>query len=603
MKKIVLLTVILSLLSCKTKHESTKESEKIASIKPYSNKDIDTKVAAIMAKMTQDEKIAQITGIRPRYLMDGNKLSLEKCRELIPHGIGHISQFACQLTLNPNELRDFVRELQHYLMTESSSKLPAIFHGEAITGLASKGATTLPQQLGVACSWNTNLVSELTTTTSINMRAAGATMALSPMLDMARTPHWSRIEESYGEDAYLTSAMGLAFIKGLQGDDPKKGIAATAKHFTGYGVKTQTDKLFYEELIMAQEVAIKLGDIKSVMNSYGKLKGIAVAKNKEIMTGLLRDKLGFDGVVVSDYGSVNLIYKGHKQADSPQHAGVLALKAGIDVELSDGQCFPLLPDALKKGLITQADIDLAVKRSLTMKGRLGLLDKNPIIGKDGDLDFDPPKFRKLAYKAATQAIVLLKNNGVLPLKKELKKIALVGPNAATYQCLLGDYTYQSMISFWMSTPFDPNYPKLVTLKEGLESKIGEDFKIKHERGCDWSAPLEAVINPTLGDDRLSKVKFMTIKDLPQPNLENAIKIAKESDVIIAAMGENYYLSGEGRERKGISLPGQQKAFVEKMIATGKPVILVLFGGRPQIITELEKKCAEKKVEMPLLIYY
>lgn len=587
MKSIYIITLFVVSLSC-----SSDRSFKVESmVSPFSTEEIDARIDAILGNMTLDEKLAQLEGIRPMEVMENGMLSLEKCREVIPHGIGHFCQFSSGLTKSPTELRDFVREVQNYLMTETPSKIPAIFHEEAITGFATQGATTFPQQIGMGCSWNPELVSKNTASTARIMRAAGATYALSPMLDISRTAHWGRIEESYGEDATLTSAMGLAFVKGLQGEDPRTGVAATTKHFAGYGTQNNNPKEFYEEYLMPHEVVIKLGQVKSVMPSYGKFKGIATVTSQEMLTTILREKVGFNGVVVSDYGAINLTYTGHKQASSPKEAGVMALLAGTDIELSEPICFPHLPEAIREGSIRMDVIDDAVRRSLIMKARLGLLDADPVIGRDGDLDFDPPEQRQLAYESACQSIVLLKNSDILPLKENVKKIALVGPNAATVHGLLGDYTYQSMISFWWSTPFDPNNPKLYTLKEGLSASLGDDVLIQHERGCDWSAPLESVVTAGLGDDRLSKVKMIAIEGLPQPDLQNALKISEESDVIIAAMGENIYLCGEGRERSGINLPGEQEAFVQKLIATGKPVILVIFGGRPQVVSHLEADCA------------
>ncbi|SDX89744.1 beta-glucosidase [Lutibacter oricola] len=586
MRVLSILLITFFLFSCSEKQEKPEQL-----ISNFSTSEIDQKVESIMSNMTMDEKLAQIQGIRPMEIMTDGKISLEKCREMIPHGIGHFSQFSSGLTMEPSELRDFVRSVQNYLMTETNSKIPAIFHEEAITGFATQGATTFPQQIGMGCSWNEELISKNTNSTRLNMRAAGATYALSPMLDISRTAHWERIEESYGEDAYLTSALGLAFVNGLQGEDLSSGVACTTKHFAGYGAQNNDPKELYEEYLMPHEVAIKLGGVKSVMPSYGKYKGMAVVANKEMLTTMLRDQVGFNGVVVSDYGSIRLTYKGHKQAKTMVEAGAMALNAGTDIELSEGQCFPLLPEAIQQNLTTLEKVNDAVRRSLIMKARLGLLDEKPQIGVDGELDFDPPVNRELAYESACQSIVLLKNNGILPLKKDIKKVALVGPNAASVYGMLGDYTYQSMISFWWSTKFDANNPKLVPLSEGLASKLGDNVIIQHERGCDWSAPLESKVEAGMGDDRLSKLKVMAIEGLPQPDLDNALKISKESDVIVAAVGENIYLVGEGRKRKGIKLPGEQEAFVEKLIATGKPVVLVIMGGRQQLVSKFEDKCA------------
>ncbi|BAX81091.1 glycoside hydrolase family 3 N-terminal domain-containing protein [Labilibaculum antarcticum] len=558
----------------------------------YSTPEIDAKVEALMSGMTMDEKLAQIMGTRIRDIMVDGKVSLEKCREHIPYGIGHFCQFSSGQALSPEELRDLVREIQHYLMTETRLKIPAIFHEEAITGFATQGATTFPQQIGVGCTWNPELVEKNTSSTAQNMRAAGATFALSPMLDLSRTAHWNRHQESYGEDAYLTSRMGVAFVQGLQGNDFKTGVAATVKHFAGYGTKNNNSKMLYEEYLMPHEACFKIAGAKSVMPSYGVYKALPVAASPTMLDQILRRDAGFDGLVVSDYGAITMLYKKYKVAKDSTMAAALALNAGMDIELSSPSMFPKLREALNQGLVTEELIDAAVKRSLIMKAKLGLLDKNPIIGKDGALDFDPPAFRKLAYETACQSIVLLENDGILPLKKEVKKIALVGPNAANVFGLLGDYTYQGMRSFWKQTTFDANNPKLVTVKEGLESRLAKDVQIKHERGCDWSAALEAKIDKEgFGDSRIEKLKMMTVSGLPQPNLKNAIKIAEESDVIIAVMGENLYLNGEGRWRNGIKLPGEQEAFVEQLIATGKPVVLVMLGGRQQVISKFSDQCA------------
>lgn len=582
LKQLLVLTALI-LASCQSKTTSPP---------PFTNPKVEAQVNTLMDEMTMDEKLAQIVGIRPRDIMVDGHFSDSLAQIVMPHGIGHFCQFSSGLVMSPEELRDFVREVQDYLMQETRLGIPAIFHEEAITGFATQGATTFPQQIGMGCTWNPALVKQNSSTTRKNMRASGATYALSPMLDISRTAHWNRIEESYGEDAYLTSTMGLAFVQGLQGEDISQGVAATTKHFAGYGTQNGQAKELYEEYLMPHEVVIKKGNVKSVMPSYGKYKGIAVAKNKEMLDTMLRQEIGFDGTIVSDYGAVALLHHGHKQAESKMHAGAYALNAGIDIEFSKPIAYPLLPEAVKAGLTNSETIDNAVRRTLIMKARLGLLDEKPEIGKDGALDFDPANYRQLAYESACQSIVLLKNNGILPLKKNYKKVALLGPNGNTVHCLLGDYTYQSMISFWHGKAFDPLVPKLVTLQEGLEQALPKQTQILQERGCDWSAPLESKIDTeSLGDDRLSKAKMIAIKGLPQPDYDKALAYANESDIIIAAVGENIYLCGEGRERKGIRLPGEQEAFVEQLLETGKPVILVMFGGRQQLVDRLENRCA------------
>ncbi len=560
--------------------------------KPFSTPEIDAKVDSIVSMMTMNEKLAQIEGTRIRELMVDGKLSIEKCRELIPYGIGHFCQFASGETMQPEQLRDLVREIQHFLMTETRLKIPAIFHEEAITGFASYKATTFPQQIGVACTWNPDLVEKNTATTAANMRAVGSTYALSPMLDLSRTAHWNRHQESYGEDAYLTSRMGVAFVSGLQGDDLKKGVAATVKHFAGYGTANNNEKVLYEEYLMPHEACMKVAGAKTVMPSYGMYKALPMSASPTMLDQILRRDLDFDGLVVSDYGAINGIMTRYKRAEDLTTAAAMAMNAGVDVELSSPTAYPLLPDAIKKELVTEEIINNAVKRSLILKARLGLLDKKPVIGCDGKLEFDPPANRKLAYETAVQSIVLLQNNGILPLKKSIKKITLVGPNAASVYGLLGDYTYQGFRSFWNQSDFDINNPKLITVKEGLENRLGKNVKLLYERGCDWSAAMdEKVDTASFGDDRLSKLKLRAIKGLAKPDPKKALDFAKQSDVVIAVMGENLSQNGEGRARKGIRLPGDQEAFVKKLIATGKPVILVMMSGRQEVISTISDKCA------------
>ncbi len=589
MKNLLIAIAAVMLFSCS---QPQKNETAIATPEPFSTPEIDARVEAIMAEMSLEEKIAQIQGIRPTELLEDGKLSLDSCQKKIPNGIGHMCQFSSSFTMEPEELRDFVREVQNYLMTETRLKIPAVFHEEAITGFSTKGATTFPQQIGVACSWNPEMATRNALSTRNNMKAVGANYALSPMLDVIRTAHWPRIEESYGEDPYLTSTMGVAFTKGLQGDDFTTGIAVTTKHFAGYGAKTTNEKDFFEDYLMPHEAAFKVAGVKSVMPSYAAYKGVADVANPELLNGILRGKLGFDGLAVSDYHSIDHVFGKWGQANSYKEAGVMALKAGNDLEFPLPKTYEFLPEALEEGLITMDVIDTAVKRSLIMKVKLGLLD-NPVFGVEGDLDFDPPANRKLAYDAACQSIVLLENNGILPLKlDDIKDVALLGPNSDNVFCLLGDYTYQSMITYFWGQTFDPNSPKIVSIVEGLKNKLGDKVSIHNERGCDWTEPLGTVIDPnSYGDGELGTAKKNILSRVAQPDLEKAMEFAKKSDVIIAAMGENTYLCGENREREGIRLPGEQELFVEKLIETGKPVVLVITGGRQQLVDKFSGKCA------------
>lgn len=541
-----------------------------------------------------EAKAAQLQGIWIRELLDEQgDFSLEKCRERIPHGIGHISQFACSVPFGPDKLRRTVAAIQTYLVNETEGGIPAILHDEAITGMCARGATTLPQVIGMACSWNPEQVRKNTEASRRLLRKLGMTQVLSPMLDVCNNAHWGRLEESYGEEEYITAAMGLAFVEGLQGGGLCTGAAATIKHFAGYGDVNENLHAFVEETLLPHEVAVRLGNARNAMPGYHAVHGLPCSASPELLTHILREQWGFDGTVVSDYYSVKQAHSAYGVGDSTTDAGIACLEAGLDVELPTGECFPGLVEKVRSGKVSEELIDTALTRLLTLKEDLGLLDGSPLYH-DGPFDFDPPENRELAYESACQSLVLLKNNGVLPLAPDVNSVALVGPNADAIQSLTGDYTYQSMSAYWWRIPPDPEQPRMVTLFQGLENRAGDRMNIQYERGCDWTE--EEITTPVtedifVGDERIRDIKADPFADLPEPNPERAVELAKQSDVVIAAMGENLYLCGEGRDRDDARLPGRQEAFVKALCATGTPVVLVVFGGRPPILTELEPYCA------------
>ncbi|ANQ51879.1 beta-glucosidase [Flammeovirga sp. MY04] len=476
------------------------------------------------------------------------------------------------------------------LMGESSD--PLLKHGEAISGYNIKGATTLPQQIGISCSWNPELVKTNTGYTSRMMRSLGTTLALSPMLDVARNAKWGRMEESFGESEYLTARMGLAFIDGMQTNDLSKGVATTTKHFAGYGANNKDDRQFLEEILMPHEVAVKIGNTQSLMPGYHSYKDVPAHASEFLLQETLRKKWGFNGVIVSDYFAVKQIFTSYNYAKDKKGALVRALKNGVDLELPAGDCYKLIPEALSEGLITIEEVDRSVKRILTLKGKLGLLDGPLSI--DAHVELDSKEFRERAYISATQSIVLLKNDGILPIHQGVKKIALVGPNAASAESLLGDYTYQSLSLYWKKQPIDPTDPQLITLKGGLENKLDKDVQLMFERGCDWTTSSKnsiAKVKNNLGDEREKKVVELSSIPTTREDYLKALSIAQESDVIIAAMGENRYLCGESRSRKDIRLAGEQEQFVKDLITTGKPVVLIIFGGRPHVLNEIADDCA------------
>ena len=547
---------------------------------------LDALVDSVYERLSLDERVAQLYGIYPNEIMVDGKLSLEKCREVIPYGVGHICQYACSLDMDADELREFVRQVQGYLMHETPAGIPAIFHDEAITGIAAKGATVYPQQLGVACSWNPALAEVKTQQTAEAMRALGAQLALSPMVDVIRTAHWPRIEESYGEDGYLSAAMGEAFVKGLQKDGYEKGIAATTKHFLGYGgANTLPWKEIYEEVLMPHEVIIRKVGTSSLMTCYDRFKDDYAVSSDTLINGILRGYLGFEGAVVSDYFSVTHSNTDGADAEYLKQCAAEAINAGNDLEFPNNDAYKYLPELLAEGRVSEEAFERAVKRALMMKARAGLLSPNPVLCADGPLDLDRPEWRRTAYELACQSVVMLKNDGVLPLAEGLK-VALVGPNANTYWCMLGDYTFQSMQAFWQSNVVDPSCLEIKSLYETLSAKAD----VSYQRGCDWSNADEIVVAQN-GDPRAKYLTTKLMESADPTDWEAALSLAAGSDVIVAALGENPALCGENRVRKGIRLPGDQELFLKELIATGKPVVLVMFGGRPQVIDEVAGGCA------------
>ncbi|MDR1757566.1 MAG: glycoside hydrolase family 3 C-terminal domain-containing protein [Bacteroidales bacterium] len=555
----------------------------------YAFEDENTKlrVDSLYNRMSLDERVMQLCGMRPDMLLDAQrKLSLDSCRKKIPNGIGHFSQFSFTLNFTPEELREFVQTVQHFLCTETPCGIPAIFHEEAITGFTSLGATVFPQHVGAACSWNPDLIEEKTAATAMTMRMVGSTQALSPMIDVCKTAYFERMEEGFGEDGYLTARMGLSFVRGLQRGGLNKGVAATAKHYAGYA-GIYDEKEFMEETLLPFEVAFRLGGVKNVMPGYHKYQDTNCIGSKTLLTHILRNQLDFDGVVVSDYGAIFAL------GNKGDTVAAWTMNAGADVELPNPDFFPYLKSALEKGMVSEERFEQAVKRTLTMKLRMGLLDKRETWMPDAKhpLEFDPPAHRQMAYELAAQSIVLLKNDNILPLNGGIKKIALVGPNADAYQSLLGDYTYHSMVAYFCGKPVAYEQPPLYTLFRGLQDRLPHEITLQHERGCVWDPSSEAIVNRLGTDPTLKTMGAKNPYGLPVPDEARALKIVGESDVVIAAMGENLFLTGEGRNRESIRLPQEQELFLHKILQTGKPVILIIFGGRPLYITEFESRCA------------
>ena len=572
--------------------------------------DMEQTINELYERMSQEERIAQLRSMYMDDLFDKQgRLDTNQCRKLIPYGIGHFSQYASQKQMDPNVLRDRVAAVQEWLMTKTPNGIPALFHEEVLSGINTRGATIYPQQIGQACSFNVELAEVKTFQTSTAMRKMGGVLSLSPMVDVCRNPSFNRLEESYGEDAYLSAAMGAAFVRGLQQGDLSQGVGACSKHYLGYGGGGDaSEKELMEDILMPHEAMIRLAGSLAVMPGYHvmgseklKAKGektagapVTCVADSVILNDILRGYLGFDGMVVSDYTAIDQLPSKNKDAKAASiERAAAAINGGCDVDFPFGANFKYLQEAIDQGLVKPEVLERAVKNVLRYKYRAGLFDEKPYLYAKGDIKLDTPEERQTAYDIATQSIVLLQNDSsLLPLKGDSLRILLTGPNANTMWAMCGDYSFPSMTYFWKKVETDLDHPHVITLLEGMRDRLPAGDSLMYSRGCDWTEEIETKFSH-VGDKRSWEYPLLHRKvDAGEvADRDSALALADSADVIIAAVGENVMLCGENRDRQGLRLPGEQEQYVEELLATGKPIVLVVFGGRAQVISGLAERCA------------
>jgi len=522
-------------------------------------------VEDLLAKMTSEEKIAQLGSVSIRDLLEGGKFSTEKAERVMPNGIGQITRIAGWSNMDPEQAAELANEVQKFLIENTRLGIPAISHEECLSGFMTSGATTYPQAIGMASTWEPELIQSMTSAIRKEMRAVGAHQGLSPVLDVLRDTRWGRVEETQGEDHYLVACMGVAYIKGLQGDDLREGIIATAKHFAAHGFTEggrnhapvhTGPREFREVFLFPFEAVVREAKVESVMNAYHDVDGVPCAASRELLTDILRGEWGFDGIVVSDYGSVNMLQTAHHTAADKKEAAKQALEAGIDVELPGTDCYgePLL-QAFREGLISEELLDEVVRRVLKAKVMLGIFEDPYVDPEAAAPVFDSVEHRSLAREIARKSIVLLKNDdGLLPLNKDVGSIAVIGPNADSTVNLLGDYAYAAHLDH------DVAAIPIVTILDGIGTAVSENTVLRYAKGC------EVFGGTTEG-------------------FAEAVEAAKSSDVAILVVGGKSGLSqsgttGEHRDRAELGLPGFQEELVEAVCKTGKPVVVVLVNGRP-----------------------
>jgi len=523
-------------------------------------------VESLIASMTLEEKVAQLLSVPVEALLEGGELSRQKARDLLAYGIGQVTRVSgSRLGLKPREAARLVNAIQRFLVEETRLGIPAIVHEESLAGLMASTATCFPQAIALASTWNPELVYKVASEIRRQALLVGTRQCLAPVLDLCLDPRWGRCEETYGEDPYLAAAMGVAYVKGLQGS-LLDGVAATCKHFAGHGSpeggrNTAPLKAGERELrethLFTFEAAVKEAGAMAVMPAYHEIDGVPCHANRRLLTDILRGEWGFKGIVVSDYFAIRQLQTYHKVAATDLEAAIEALEAGVDIELPNADCYKRLIDAVKEGIVSEKNVEEAATRVISVKQALGLFD-NPYVDEGVVPEvLDNPAARELAREAAAESTVLLKNEGALPLKG-VRKLAVVGPCADDPMCMLGDYHYAAHLGL------EKPSVEVVTVLEGVKRLAPPGTEVLYAKGCG-----------VLSTDKRG--------------FAEAIEVARRADVVVAVVGERsggFWLigreqcSGEGLDRSELGLPGVQEDLLRELVAAGKPVVAVVVSGRP-----------------------
>lgn len=553
--------------------------------------DTDARVADLISRMTVEEKIGQLltpTGW-PMYERMGDTVVItDKLKQDIQtRYIGALWAFmradpwtrrTLATGLTPPLSVLAVNNMQRYVIENSRLGIPLLLSEEAPHGHMAIGATVFPTSIGLSSTWNPDLVKQIAESVGEEIRFRGGHIAYGPVLDLMWDPRWSRAEECFGEDPLLTSCFAKAYVQGLQGNDLKvRGVASTLKHFTAYGIpegghNAGAARIGEWELNMYVYPAFKAGieaGAKSVMASYNIIDGRPCTSNRKLLTDLLKERWNFEGFAVSDLGGIEMLVA-HGVARDREQAAIKAFRAGVDSDLGANAFHENLVVAVRNGLIPESDIDQAVRRILRIKFEMGLFD-DPFV-KSERLSFETmaAKHRALARQAARESVVLLKNeNRVLPLDRNIKSLAVIGPNADNVYNMLGDYTAPQAAG------------QVVTVLDGIKKHVGPRTKVRYAKGC-------------------------SIRGESDSGFAEALDAARESDAVILVMGgssardfsTNYEATGaarisddiktdmecgEGSDRSTLSLLGRQQELMEQIFALGKPTVLVLIKGRPMTI--------------------
>jgi beta-glucosidase len=556
----------------------------------YKNRNLSPEARAkdLLSRMTLQEKLmqTQCLWIQKSTILDKNgQFDPVKAKDVLRNGLGELARLSENNGPNsygyhPRQGAELYNKIQKYFIENTRLGIPVMVHEESLHGQQTQDATNFPIPIGLASSWNENLMTEIFSNVAEEVRARGGQHVLAPVVDITRDPRWGRTEETMGEDPYLVSRLAVAQVKAYQGTGTylaKNKVAATLKHFGIHGqseggnnvAPSNLDERTAREVFFKPfKAAVQEANVMNVMATYNELWGIPAHINKQLLTDILRKEWGFKGVLVSDYNAVSDVSKLHHITPSVDEAGLLAFKAGVDVETPDPAGFKNLEQYVKSGRITQKELNDVVTRILVSKFRLGLFDDPYVDPEKAEQVIGSTRNRAVAYKAATESMVLLKNNNnFLPLdKSKVKTIAFIGPNAD--KCLLGGYSSKPRVC--------------ISPLQALKEKYGNTIKVLYAEGVtltdknNWFA------------DSISLAKNAD----SQQKIQEAVDVAKQADVVVLFVGGNESMSREGwasnhlGDLPTLELLNGQNELIQNIIATGKPVCAFVNSGPPLSIGSL-----------------
>jgi beta-xylosidase len=581
---------------------------------PYkdSQLSIAERVSDLLGRMTLPEKIAQMYSHWLILSPDGNHrirndafaqaATTDDLREMLKLGMGQITRPLGTHPVSPKEGVRALNALQKFLVEETRLGIPAMSHEECLMGLMVKGATLFPSALNYGSTWNPELIEAVGQEIRKEAKQIGCHQGLAPVLDVSRDVRWGRTEETMGEDPYLVGVLATRYVKGLQGEN--RELLATLKHYVGHsfseGARNHAPvHLGFKELndifMLPFEMAVKQANAGSVMPAYHDIDNEPCHASRLLLTEVLRDQWGFDGLVVADYAGINLLYAHHGVAKDKAEAAALAFNAGLDIELPGFECAEHLQQAIERREIIEEKINEIVARVLAEKFRLGLFE-NPYAD-ESQVSLQSDSARELAKEVALQSIVLLENNGILPLNVAQKpKVAVIGPTADDQLAMFSGYSFPVHLIIANMQEERVQYAK--TPLQALTERFGTD-NVSYAKGCEILTernPEAPVFPGDVDSERAASLERTSPISRDTSQIQDAVACARQSDVAIVFVGDLSGLFqtgtvGEGSDTDSLQLPGVQEELLRQVVATGTPTIIVMTSGRPYDLNGLEDQAA------------